>query len=128
MQWRSLSEAANLGFPTMAIHSPMLLGVGIVVFVLGWLLWRWASRHGIDLKGAAIGSAYAAAKSRTIPAMPDQLKRQLDAVAAEKSNVGRAKVVGSSVALYFIAKVVNIVGLVSLLAGAIMIALSILWK
>ena len=60
--------------------------------------------------------------------MPDQLKRQLDAVAAEKSNVGRAKVVGSSVALYFIAKVVNIVGLVSLLAGAIMIALSILWK
>ena len=112
----------------MAIHSPILLGLGIAAFLLGIVLWRWSSRHSINLKGAAISSAYSAVKGGNIPAVPDALKVQYDKVAAETSNVGRARVVGGSVARHFIAKVVGWAGLAAFLSGGVMIALSFLWK
>ncbi len=112
----------------MTLHSPLLLTIGIAACWLGVVLWRWAARHRIDLKGAAISSAYAAAKGRTAPALPGQLKSQFDAVNAETSNIGRAKVVGGSLARHFIAKVVTLSSLASLVAGAVMIALSVVWR
>ena len=112
----------------MTLHSPYLLAAGLAVFWLGVVMWRWAGRHSIDLKGAAMSSAITAARGRTRPTLPDQLKSQLHAVTAESSNIGRAKVVGGSVARHFIAKVAMMGSLASLLAGAVMVALSVLWK
>lgn len=112
----------------MAVHSPLLLGFGVGAFLLGVMLWRWSSRHSVDLKGAAISSAYSAVKGGKIPSVPDGLKAHLDKVAAATTNVGRAKVVGGSVARHFMAKVVGWVGLAALLSGVTMIAASLLWK
>jgi hypothetical protein len=112
----------------MAVHSPLMLAIGIGACWLGVVLWRWAGRHSIDLKGAAISSAYAAAKGRSVPTLPGQLKSHIDAVSAETSNIGRAKVVGGSVARHFVAKVATMASLASIVGGVVMIALSVLWK
>ena len=112
----------------MTVHSPILFAIGAGAFLLGVMLWRWAGRNSINLKGAAISSALAAAKSGKIPTLPDQFKSHVDALSAKTSNVGRAKVVGGSVARHFMAKVATMASLASLLGGAAMIALSLLWK
>ena len=51
----------------MQLHSPLLLGMGAGLLVLGVLFWRWASRHRINLRGAALSTAYAAVKGGSIP-------------------------------------------------------------
>ena len=112
----------------MAVHSPILLGLGIAAFLLGIMFWRWSSRHSVDFKGAAISSAYSAVRGGKMPSVPDGLKAHIDKVAAETTHVGRAKVVGGSVARHFIAKVVAWAGVAALLSGAVMIAASLLWK
>ncbi len=112
----------------MTIHSPVLLGLGLAVFTFGVLLWRWASRHSIDLKAAAISGAFAAVRTGAVPSVPAQLRMHIDAVSAQPTNVGRAKVVGGSVARHFLAKVATMASLIALTAGAAMVALSIFWK
>ena len=112
----------------MVIHSPILLSLGLAALLLGIILWRWSSRHSLNLKGAALGTAYSAIKGGKMPTVPGDLKAQYDKIAAEGSNVGRAKAVGGTVARHFLAKAAGMVGLAGLLAGVIMIALSLLWK
>ena len=112
----------------MTLHSPFLLGIGAALLVLGMLLWRWAARHRINLRGAAMSSAYAAVKGGTMPTLPEELKTQFDKVAAAKGNTARAKVVGGSVFRHVLARVVNRAALGSLGAGVAAIALSVLWK
>jgi len=112
----------------MAVFSPVLLIAGISLLVLGVLLWRWSSRYSIDLRGAALGTAYAAAKSGKMPGMPEGLRPHLDKVSAETTNMGRAKVVGGSVARHFLAKVAGWASMIGFLAGAALIALALLWK
>ena len=112
----------------MQLHSPLLLGVGAGLLVLGVLFWRWASRHRINLSGAALSTAYAAVKGGSMPTVPDDLKARYDTVAAASSNAARAKLVGGSVARHLLARFVSIAGLVSMLAGLALIAASVLWK
>ena len=112
----------------MAIHSPILLGLGLVALLLGFYLWRWSSRNSLNLKGAALGTAYSAIKGGKMPTVPDDLKAQYDKIAAEGTNAGRANAVGGTVARHFMAKVTGLAGLAGLLGGAVMVALSVLWK
>lgn len=112
----------------MTVHSPLMLAFGIAAVALGVMFWRWSARHGIDLKGAAVSGAFAAVKSRKMPTIPDQLQIHLDAVAAQKTNVGRAQIVGGSVARHFIAKAVGLVSYIALIGGMVTIAASLLWK
>ena len=63
-----------------------------------------------------------------MPAMPHDLQSKYDAVAAESSHVGKAKVVGGSVVRHFLAKVAVMASLVSFLGGGLLIALALLWK
>ena len=112
----------------MTLHSPLLLGTGAALFIFGILLWRWAARHRIDLRGAAMSSAYAAVKGGKIPNLPDELKSQFDKVAAADGHVGRAKVIGGSVFRHLLARVATVAAIGSLAAGLAAIALSVLWK
>ena len=112
----------------MAIHSPILLGLGALTLILGLFFWRWAGRHSLNFSGAALSTALSAVKSGKMPSVAGDLRARFDQVAAEQSNVGRAKLVGGSVARHFIAKAARLVGLVGLLGGAGMIAVAIFWK
>ena len=112
----------------MTVHSPLLLAVGIAIFSLGIVLWRWASRHSIDVRGAALSSAFTAARSRQMPALPHELKSKLDAVAAEPSHVGKVKAVGGSVARHFLAKVATMASVAAFLGGGVVIASALLGK
>lgn len=112
----------------MTLHSPLLLGIGAALFVLSILLWRWAARHRINVRGAAMSSAYAAVKGGNIPTLPDDIKAQFDKVAAANGRVGRAKVAGGSVFRHVLARIASLAALGSLAAGIAAIALSVLWK
>ena len=52
--WIKDAATETLGIVVMTLHSPLLLAIGVFVVGLGVILWRWAARHSIDLKGAAI--------------------------------------------------------------------------
>jgi len=112
----------------MAIHSPAMLIAGLVLLAVGAMLWRWSARYSIDLRGAALGTAFAAAKSRTLPSVPEGLRPHLDKVSAETTNMGRAKAVGGSVVRHFLAKVAGWASMASIFAGVVLVALSVLWK
>ncbi len=112
----------------MTVHSPWLLGAGLAVLLLGGLLWRWAQRNSIDIRGAAVSSAIATARSGLLPGVPDHLKGHVDKIAAAGSNTARAKMVGGTVARHFMAKAVRMAGLVGIIAGIAMSAAAVLWK
>ena len=112
----------------MTVHSPLLLGIGAALFVLGIGLWRWAAQHRINVRGAVLSSAFAAVRGGNIPTLPDDIKAQFDKVAAANGSVGRAKVVGGSVFRHVLARIANLAALGSLAAGIAALALSVLWK
>jgi hypothetical protein len=111
-----------------AIASPTLLGAGALAFLIGLWLWRWSSRNAIDVKGAAIGAAWQAARKREMPSVPQDLKHKLQEIAAHKSHAGKAAKAGTTVARHFIAQVFGIVGLIGILGGLALMAAGIFWK
>jgi hypothetical protein len=112
----------------MAIHNPTLFGIGLAVLIVGFLLWRWASRNSVNLAGAALSTAVSSARSGKMPTVPDDLKGHLDKVVSAGSNAARAKVVGGTVARHFMAKVVGMAGMVGVLLGLALSAAGIFWK
>jgi hypothetical protein len=111
----------------MVLHNPYLLATGVVVLVLGYLLWRWAGRHRINLRSAALSSAFTAVRSGKAPALPAHLRMQVDRVAAADGNVRRATLVGGSVARHLLARMVALVGLALLATGMVLVAIAVLW-
>lgn len=111
-----------------AIANPILLVIGAVVFLIGLLLWRWSSRNAIDLKGAAIGAAWQAARKRELPSVPDDIQHKLDEIAAKKTHAGKAVKAGATVVRHFIAQVIGIGGLIGLLGGLALMAAGMLWS
>ena len=112
----------------MTIHNPYLLGLGITAIIMGVLLWRWAGRNRIDVRGAAVRSGLTAVRGRALPTLPDQFKHHLAAVSAQPTTLGRAKVVGVSVVRHWIAGVATVASLAGLLGGTALVAVSVLWK
>ena len=112
----------------MAIQNPIVFGIGIAALIVGFMMWRWAGRNRVNLKGAVLSSAMATARSGKMPGVPDELKGHLDKVAGAGSHTARAKVVGGTVARHFMAKVVGLAGLMGVLAGLAMIAAGVFWK
>ncbi len=117
-----------LALPT--IHRPGLLLAGLGIFVMGWLLRRWASRHDMMgmVTGAATGAAWQAVKGRKVPDMPSELKSKMQEFQDEGSNVGRAKKAAGYAARHFIAQVVGLAGWVGLLGGLALMAAGVFWK
>lgn len=110
------------------ISHPYLLVLGIVLALVALWLWRFSSRHGIDIKGAAISSGASAAWRRELPQVPDDIRQKYDRIAAEKSNVGKTKVAGTTLVKAGLAKVAFLASLVMFAAGAIAAAAAFLWK
>jgi hypothetical protein len=112
------------------VHRPSLLLIGLGVFIVGWLLRRWAGRHDMMgvVTGAATGAAWQAVKGRKVPDMPGALKSKMQEFQAEGSNVGRAKKVAGYAARHFIAQVVGVMGWIGLLAGLGLMAAGMFWK
>jgi hypothetical protein len=112
------------------VHRPSLLLIGLAVFIVGWLLRRWAARHDMMgmVTGAATGAAWQAVKGRKVPDIPDALKSKMNEFQAEGSNAGRAKKVAGYAARHFIAQVVGVMGWIALLGGLGLMAAGVFWK
>lgn len=109
-----------------ALSHPYLLGFGALMLVAGFLLWRWSSRH--DLKGMAVDAAWQVAKARGHIGTETELGNRLKDLAADGSNVSRAKKATGYAVRHALAQVASIASLVMLLGGAGLIAAAFLLK
>ena len=111
----------------MAIHNPGTLAVGVVLAVIGFMLWRWAARHRVSLTGVAISAARSAIREGKLPDKAAALGEPFARVAAETTTTGRAKAVGGTVARHAVARVLGGIGLGTLLLGVVVATLAQLW-
>lgn len=112
----------------MALSHPLLLVLGLVLALVGIWLWRFSSRHGIDIKGAAISSGASAAWRRELPQVPDDIRQKYERIAAETSHVGKARAAGTTLVKAGLAKVAFLASLVTFAAAAIATAAAFFWK
>ncbi len=113
-----------------ALSHPFLFGGGAMLLLIGFWLWRWASRHDLGLKGLAVDAAWQVAKNKgklSALAQSDAANRVKD-LQAEGSNVGKAKKAAGFAARHAMAKVASLAGLAGMLAGAVLFALSFYLK
>jgi len=108
------------------IHHPALLAAGLVAFMIGVLLFRWAGRH--DIKGLAVDAAWAAARSRGKTAMTPEIQEKLDAFKGEGSKLGKGKQVAGLAVRHFVAQAVSLVSYVAMLVGLGLAAAGLWWK
>ena len=108
---------------TLFLH-PYLVGGGSIVFLIGVLCWRWASRHNITdlVVDAAVHVAWN--KGKLASAADTEIAKRLQDIKAETSNTQRAKSVAGHAARHFAAQVANMIGLVAMLAGVALIGLA----
>ncbi len=109
-----------------ALSHPYLLGTGALLLLVGFWLWRWSSRH--DLKGLAIDAAWQVAKARGNLKTETELGNKLKGLAADGSNVGRAKAATGHAVRHVLAQVASLAGLVAMLGGAAMVAVAFYLK
>lgn len=111
-----------------ALSHPYLLAAGVLLALVAVWLWRFSSRHGIDVKGAAISSGASAAWRREMPQVPDDIRQKYERIAAEKSHAGKARMAGSTLVKAGLAKVAFLASLIAFAASAIATAAAFLWK
>jgi hypothetical protein len=121
---------------TTALSHPFLLGGGALLLVVGYWLRSWASKHDlIDMaRGAATDAAWQVTKNKgNLAAVANteaaqKFKGLAGEFGNEKSHTGKAKKAAGYAARQAMATVAGIVGLVSLLAGLIMIGAAFFWQ
>jgi hypothetical protein len=121
---------------TTALSHPYLLIGGAVLLLIGYWLRSWAAKHDlIDMaRGAATDAAWQVAKNKgKLAAAADteavqKFKGLTTEFSTEKSHTGKAKKAAGYAARQAIATVAGIAGLVSLLAGLVMIGTAFFWK
>lgn len=101
------------------LSHPYLLGSGLALLAIGFLLRRWASRH--DFKDLAIDAAWQVAKARGDLGTQTELGNRLKELSAEGSHVARAKMAAGYAARHAAAQVAGIAGLAGYGIGALMI-------
>lgn len=109
-----------------ALSHPYLLGFGALLLVVGFLLWRWSSRH--DLKGMAIDAAWQVAKARGDIRTETELGSRLKEFATDGSNISRAKKATGYAVRHALAQIASIASLLMLLGGAGLIAAALFLK
>jgi hypothetical protein len=112
------------------VHHPWLAAAGLGLLVVGYLMRRWAARHNlIDMaKDSAIGAAMASVRSGKVPTIPQEIAGRFDAVAAEKTNLGRAKSVAGMAVRGYLAMFIGFAGWIALLCGLGLIVAAVLIK
>jgi hypothetical protein len=110
----------------IALTHPWLLSFGGLALTIGFLCWRWASRH--DLKGLATEAAIQVAWNKGDINTETEIGNRIKSLQAETSNVKRAQTVAGYAARHVVSRVVNWFGLGSMAAGLAMIAAAFFWK
>lgn len=110
----------------MAVPDPTWLIAGGVVMVIGLLLVRWASRY--DAAGIAMDAAWRVARSGSSAGARDELGRvvdeQLAEMRADAARMGHARTAVKHGSRFFIARFVNIAGIILLIVGAAILAVA----
>ncbi|OYX99514.1 MAG: hypothetical protein B7Y80_11020 [Hyphomicrobium sp. 32-62-53] len=106
------------------MQNPIWLAAGGVLVLLGLLLMRWASRY--DAAGIAVDAAWRMARTGSTTGARDELGRvvdeQLADIRADAARMGHARTAVKHGARFFIARFVNIVGLIVIVLGLAAIA------
>lgn len=105
---------------------PYLLASGGILIVLGFLLFRWASRY--DLKGLALDTAWQVVKNRGRVDTETDLGTRLKQLQAERSHVRRAGMLAGHATRHFAAQIASIAALVCLALGAVLIGVALWWQ
>jgi hypothetical protein len=104
---------------------PILLGVGLAMIVVGFLMWRVASRW--DLKGHAVDSALKSAWHRRVVVSEDLSNTYRD-VRDAPTHMSRAGKVAGHAARHFAAQVLSIGAIIAFAAGLGLSALAMYLK
>ncbi len=112
------------------MQHPILLAIAATLLVVGFLLMRWASRY--DAASIATDAAWRMVKTRSTSGAKDELSQVIDEQAknirADAARIGVTRTAIKHGGRFFIARFVNIAGILTLLAGLIAGAAAFLWK
>jgi|LNFM01.1.fsa_nt_gb hypothetical protein len=104
---------------------PILLGVGLALIVVGFLMWRIAGRW--DLKGQAVESALKSAWHRRVVVSEDLSDTYRD-VRDAPTHMSRAGKVAGHAARHVAAQALSIASLAAFAIGVALTALAVFWK
>ena len=104
---------------------PILLGAGLALIVVGFLMWRIAGRW--DLKGQAVESALKSAWHRRVVVSEDLSNTYRD-VRDAPTHMSRAGKVAGHAARHVVTQVLSIGALIALAAGLGLSALAVYLK
>ena len=104
---------------------PVMLGIGLALVVVGFLMWRIAGRW--DLKGQAVESALKSAWHRRVVVSEDLSNTYRD-VRDAPTHMSRAGKVAGHAARHVVAQVLSIGALIALAAGLGLSALALYLK
>lgn len=103
---------------------PVLFFSGVVIAIIGFLLWRIADRW--DLKGQAIDSAMRSAWNRRV-VVSDELQERYRDVRDAPSHMSRAGRVAGHAARHFAAQVLSVGALIAIALGLGIAVVAIVW-
>ena len=114
----------------MMIASPTLLVLGLILLLFAFLMLNWASNRNLkDVAiGAGVGALWTLLWKRQRPGVPEEFTSRANEVRAERSHLGKAKVVTGYAVKHVIAMAVGWVGVVVFLLGALSVALGVFWR
>lgn len=104
---------------------PIMLGFGLALFVVGFLMWRIAGRW--DLKGHAVESALKSAWHRRV-VVSDDLSNTFRDVRDAPTHMSRAGKVAGHTARHFAAQVLSIGAMIAFAGGLGLTALALYLK
>jgi hypothetical protein len=111
------------------MQNPVWLATGAVFVLLGILLMRWAGRY--DAAGIALDAAWRMAKTGSTTGARDELGRvideQLTDIRADSARIGHTRTAIKHGWRFFIARFVNIAGLILIAIGAVLIGIAFWW-
>jgi hypothetical protein len=103
---------------------PVLFFSGVVIAIIGFLLWRIADRW--DLKGQAIESAMRSAWNRRV-VISDELQERYRDVKDAPSHMSRAGRVAGHAVRHFAAQALSVGALIAMALGLGMAVVAIVW-
>lgn len=108
------------------IPNPTLLGIGLVLFVLGWMLRSWASRH--SLTDQVTDTAWEAVKKRDARVIGREIQGRIAEINQASSTLGKASKVAGYGVRHAMAQVAGLAGIAGILIGLVLAGLGLFWR
>lgn len=112
--------------PIPHIPDSTLLVIGLVLFVLGWFLRSWASRH--SMTDQVTDTAWEAVKKRDAGVIGREIKGKITEINQASSTLGKASKVAGYGVRHAMAQVAGLAGIAVLLIGLALAALGLFWR